>query len=76
MIEILQLLSASSLMLIPPHSALDSPVAEDIDRYLAAANCTARDRIKLFRLAWDVACSAFAGRRYCTNDSFLAIPYA
>jgi len=74
MIEILQLLSASSLMLIPPDSALDSPVAEDIDRYLAAANCTARDRIKLFRLAWDVACSAFAGRQVLYERFFFGDP--
>jgi len=74
MIEILQLLSASSLMLIPPDSALDSPVAADIDRYLAAANCTARDRIKLFRLAWDVACSAFAGRQVLYERFFFGDP--
>ena len=74
MIEILQLLRASSLMLIPPDSALDSPVAEDIDRYLAAANCTARDRIKLFRLAWDVACSAFAGRQVLYERFFFGDP--
>ena len=74
MIEILQLLSASSLMLIPPDSALDSPVAEDIDRYLAAANCTARDRIKLFRLAWDVACSGFAGRQVLYERFFFGDP--
>ena len=74
MIEILQLLSASSLMLIPPDSALDSPVAEDIDSYLAAANCTARDRIKLFRLAWDVACSGFAGRQVLYERFFFGDP--
>ncbi|MDP7065782.1 MAG: 4-hydroxyphenylacetate 3-monooxygenase, oxygenase component [Arenicellales bacterium] len=74
MIEILQLLSASSLMLIPPDSALDSPVAEDIDRYLASANRTARDRIKLFRLAWDVACSGFAGRQVLYERFFFGDP--
>ena len=74
MIEILQLLSASSLMMIPPDSALNSPVAEDIDRYLAVANRDARDRIKLFRLAWDVACSAFAGRQVLYERFFFGDP--
>ena len=74
MTEILQLLSASSLMMIPPNSALDSPVAEDIDRYLAAANRNARDRIKLFRLAWDVTCSAFAGRQVLYERFFFGDP--
>ena len=53
---------------------LDSPVAEDIDRYLAAANRNARDRIKLFRLAWDVTCSAFAGRQVLYERFFFGDP--
>jgi len=72
--EILQLLSSSSLMMIPPESALDSPVAADIDRYLAAANLDARDRLKLFRLAWDVACSAFGGRQELYERFFFGDP--
>ena len=74
MIEILQLLSASSLMMIPPNSAMESPIAEDIDRYLAVANRDARSRIKLFRLAWDVACSAFAGRQVLYERFFFGDP--
>mgnify|MGYP000082435186 FL=1 len=61
-------------MMIPPDSALNSPVAEDIDRYLAVANRDARDRIKLFRLAWDVACSAFAGRQVLYERFFFGDP--
>ena len=74
MIEILQLLSASSLMMIPPDSALDSPIAEDIDRYLVSAGRDARGRLKLFRLAWDVACSAFAGRQVLYERFFFGDP--
>ena len=74
MIEILQLLSASSLMMIPPDSALKSPIAEDIDRYLHVANRDARDRIKLFRLAWDMACSGFAGRQVLYERFFFGDP--
>jgi len=74
MVEILQLLSASSLMMIPPDSALDSPIAQDIDRYMVAANRDARERIKLFRLAWDVACSAFAGRQVLYERFFFGDP--
>jgi 4-hydroxyphenylacetate 3-monooxygenase len=74
MVEILQLLSASSLMMIPPHSVFASPVAQDIDRYLASPNRDARDRIKLFRLAWDVACSAFGGRQVLYERFFFGDP--
>jgi 4-hydroxyphenylacetate 3-monooxygenase len=75
MVEILQLLSSSSLMMIPPESALSSPVAEDIDRYLVAANLNARDRLKLFRLAWDVACSSFGGRQELYERFFFGDPF-
>jgi 4-hydroxyphenylacetate 3-monooxygenase len=72
--EILQLLCSSSLMMIPPDSALDSPIADDIDRYLVAANLDARQRLKLFRLAWDVACSAFGGRQELYERFFFGDP--
>src|SRR3989441_6676483 len=63
MVEILQLLSSSSLMMTPPQSAFDSPVHDDIEQYFVVAKLAARDRVKLFRLAWDIACSAFGGRQ-------------
>ena len=74
MVEILQLLSSSGLMMIPPQSALESPIAEDIDQYLTVANMQARDRIKLFRLAWDIACSAFGGRQTLYERFFFGDP--
>ena len=39
------------------------PLADDIRRYLDTDTATAEERIRLFRLAWDVSCSAFAGRQ-------------
>jgi 4-hydroxyphenylacetate 3-monooxygenase len=74
MVEILQLLSSSGMMMIPPQSALDSPIAEDIDKYLVVANMSARDRVKLFRLAWDIACSAFGGRQVLYERFFFGDP--
>ncbi len=74
MVEILQLLSSSGMMMIPPRSALDSPIGVDIERYLTVANLGARDRIKLFRLAWDIACSAFGGRQVLYERFFFGDP--
>jgi len=74
MVEILQLLSSSGMMMIPPQSALESPIAEDIDQYLTVANMQARDRVKLFRLAWDIACSAFGGRQILYERFFFGDP--
>jgi 4-hydroxyphenylacetate 3-monooxygenase len=74
MVEILQLLSSSGMMMIPPQSAFDSPIGDDIDRYLVVANMSAQDRVKLFRLAWDIACSAFGGRQTLYERFFFGDP--
>jgi 4-hydroxyphenylacetate 3-monooxygenase len=74
MVEILQLLSSSGLMMIPPQSALDSPISDDIERYLVVTNLGAQDRVKLFRLAWDIACSAFGGRQVLYERFFFGDP--
>src|SRR5215831_15726672 len=74
MVEILQLLSSSSLMMTPPQSAFDSPVHDDIEQYFVVAKLTARDRVKLFRLAWDIACSAFGGRQVLYERFFFGDP--
>ena len=63
MAEILHLLGSSSLMALPAEADLNGPLAEDIHRYLDTDTATAEERIRLFRLAWDVSCSAFGGRQ-------------
>lgn len=74
MVEILQLLSSSSLMAAPPQSAFDSPIGEDIEQYFVVAKLDARERVKLFRLAWDIACSAFGGRQTLYERFFFGDP--
>ena len=74
MAEILHLLGSSSLMALPAEADLSGPLAEDIHRYMDTDTATAEERIRLFRLAWDVSCSAFGGRqtlyeRYFGGDS-------
>lgn len=63
LIEIPQLLGASGLMATPTEKDVAGPLRGDIDRYFQAARLEAADRIQLFRLAWDVACSAFGSRQ-------------
>ena len=63
MAEILHLLGSSSLMALPSEADLNGPLAQDILRYLDTDTATAEERIRLFRLAWDVSCSAFGGRQ-------------
>jgi aromatic ring hydroxylase len=59
MVEIIQQLGASGLMALPTEATLHSPIAPDVHRYLQAARADAPERMRLFRLAWDVACSSF-----------------
>jgi 4-hydroxyphenylacetate 3-monooxygenase len=63
MIEIIQQIGASGLVSMPTEADVNGPLAEDIKRYYQAARAEAHDRIPLFRLAWDVAMSAFASRQ-------------
>ena len=63
MAEIIQLLGSSSLMALPSEKDFGGPLGEVLDAYLDTDTATAQERVKLFRLAWDAACSAFAGRQ-------------
>lgn len=63
MAEILQLLGASGFMSAPSAADLEGPVAGDIDRYYQGAKLPSDQRVELFRLGWELSCSAFAGRQ-------------
>ncbi len=63
MAEIIQLLGSSSLMALPSEQDFGGPMGEVLDTYLDTDTATARERVRLFRLAWDAACSSFAGRQ-------------
>ena len=76
LVEILQILGSSGLANIPSQASVESPeLVDDIDRFFQGATIGGRERIRLFRLAWDVACSSFAGRqvlyeRYFAGDFY------
>jgi 4-hydroxyphenylacetate 3-monooxygenase len=74
MVEILQLLGSSSFMIIPSEADFQSPLAPEIERYLATDTTPARERVKLFRLAWDIACSAFGSRQVLYERFFAGDP--
>ena len=70
--EILHLLGSSSLMALPTEADMEGPLAEDISRYLETDTSSAKDRVQLFRLAWDVSCSAFGARQILYERFFQA----
>jgi 4-hydroxyphenylacetate 3-monooxygenase len=74
MVEILQLLGSSSLMILPTEADLAGPLASHIDQYLATDNSSARDRVKLFHLAWDISCSSFGNRQVLYERFFASDP--
>jgi 4-hydroxyphenylacetate 3-monooxygenase len=74
MVEILQLLGSSSFMITPTEADFKGPLAPEIEQYLATDTATARDRVKLFRLAWDVAGSAFGSRQVLYERFFASDP--
>jgi 4-hydroxyphenylacetate 3-monooxygenase len=61
--EIIQLLGSSSLMALPSEVDFDGPLGQHIQQYLDTDTATARERVQLFHLAWDLACSAFGSRQ-------------
>jgi len=74
MIEILQLLGSSSFLLTPSEADFKGPIAPAIEQYLATDNAGALDRVKLFRLAWDAAGSAFGSRQVLYERFFASDP--
>ena len=70
--EIIHLLGSSSLMALPTEADLEGPLAEEINRYLETDAASARDRVRLFRLAWDMSCSSFGARQILYERFFQA----
>lgn len=73
MCEIIQTLGAGGLVAVPSFAETASAVWPDVETYFQSANTGSRDRIRLFRLAFDAAMSSFSGRqqlyeRYYSGD--------
>ena len=63
LIELVQLLGSSSLVAIPCEADFSNAIGPDIAQYFQTVNLNSRDRVALFRLAHDVAVSAFGSRQ-------------
>jgi 4-hydroxyphenylacetate 3-monooxygenase len=74
MLEIIQLLGSSSFLLTPSEKDFAGPLRSRIEQYLATDTMEARERVKLFRLAWDVAGSAFGSRQELYERFFASDP--
>jgi len=72
--EIMQLMGASGLMAIPSESDFNSDIRPDLDKYLQSATGDAYNRVKLYRLAWDVCISSFGSRQTLYERFFFGDP--
>ena len=71
--QIIQQLCAGGLMLTPSEADINGPLSADIEKFYQGATLQARDRIRLFRLAWDLIGTEFGSRqtlyeRYFNGD--------
>jgi 4-hydroxyphenylacetate 3-monooxygenase len=72
--EIIWQLAASGLFGLPTEADARGESGPDVDRYLQSATQDGIDRVRLFRLAWDAAASAFAGRQEVYEFFFFGDP--
>lgn len=72
--EIVQLIGASGMITLPTEKAFQSPIKEELDQYLQAATKNAWDRVKIFRLAWDLTMSSFGTRQTHYERFFFGDP--
>jgi 4-hydroxyphenylacetate 3-monooxygenase len=61
-------------MITPSKADLDSPLSADIEQYLATDKSTARERVRLFRLASDLAISSFGNRQVLYERFYASDP--
>jgi 4-hydroxyphenylacetate 3-monooxygenase len=74
LVEIVALNSSSSLMATPSEADFAGALLPEIERYFAAAGASSRDRVVLYRLAWDIAGSSFGGRQTQYERFFFGDP--
>ncbi|MDL4840389.1 4-hydroxyphenylacetate 3-monooxygenase, oxygenase component [Aquibacillus rhizosphaerae] len=72
--EIIQILGSSGMVSIPSEADFQSDIRDDLDHYLQASTKNAYDRVKLFRLAWDLTMSSFGTRQTQYERFFFGNP--
>ena len=72
--EIIQLIGASGMITLPTENAFQSIIRNDLDLYLKGATKTAEERVKIFRLAWDLTMSSFGTRQTQYERYFFGDP--
>ena len=72
--EIIQQLGASGLMALPTAEDMQSEMRNHIDKYYQGRNASAEEKVRLFKLAWDIAGSSFGSRQEMYERFFFGDP--
>lgn len=72
--EIVHQIGASGMITLPGEADLSSPVGPFIEKFLQSATLAARERVQLFRLAWDMTTSGFGARQTLYERFFFGDP--
>jgi 4-hydroxyphenylacetate 3-monooxygenase len=75
LIDIMQIIGASGHIAHVPESTASSELAFIVDDHYATPRLGGRDRVRLLKLAADLACSGFAGRQVVYERYFDGDPY-
>ncbi|MGH7985628.1 MAG: 4-hydroxyphenylacetate 3-hydroxylase family protein [Candidatus Binataceae bacterium] len=74
--EVIRQLSGSGLIMTPTEKDFANPeIAGYLEKYLRGKNVTARDRVQLFKLAWDMIGEPFGGRQLQYEWFYAGDPY-
>ena len=73
-VEIIQLIGASGMINLPTENAFHSAIRAELDQYLQGATKNAEERVKIFRLAWDLTMSSFGTRQTQYERYFFGDP--
>ena len=74
-VEIIRILGSSGLMAIPTEADFDNAeIGHLMHRFNQGANIDGYDRVQLYRLAWDIAISAFGNRQALYEYYFFGDP--
>ncbi|MDQ0229767.1 4-hydroxyphenylacetate 3-monooxygenase [Metabacillus malikii] len=74
MVEILQIIGAGGLIAIPTEEDFSSDIASDLEVYCQGTACSATEKTRLFRLAWDLTMSSFGTRQTQYERYFFGDP--
>lgn len=72
--EIVHQIGASGMITLPSEADFESPVGQYLEKYLQSATLPAKERVQLFRLAWDMTTSGFGARQTLYERFFFGDP--